>query len=57
MDDSDEAPQDAVSLEALEGALARLVARMQTPEHRDAVAALFRMSGEDLRGAAGDEGA
>lgn len=44
--------EEEVDLSALEREFDQLVARMQAPEHRDAVEALFRMSGEELGEAA-----
>ena len=44
--------EDEVNLSALEREFDQLVARMQTPEHQDALEALFRMSGEELGEAA-----
>jgi prevent-host-death family protein len=49
--------EEEVDLSTLEREFDQLVARMQTPEHRNAVEALFQMSGEELGKAAviGDE--
>ena len=43
---------EEVDLSTLEREFDQLVARMQTPEHRDAVDALFQLSGEELGEAA-----
>jgi hypothetical protein len=49
-------PEEEVDLSALERELDRRVARMQTPEHREAVEALFRMSGDEVGEAAVRDG-
>lgn len=44
--------EEEVDLSTLEREFDQMVARMQTPEHRGAVEALFRLSGEELGEAA-----